>query len=363
MPLQLPHPTTTLHLYRHLLRESTYLPPLCRPWIASRIQGRFRDCLHVQNKESYIKQAHHDLRYLRSANAGHVERMLHLCFLATGRKGKRRRLLATSELRARPAESSDELDHQIRSITASGSLQDKRLHPDGTPRDPDWLDNWDVTKIKAIAASQVLKQAKNWPYTMRRLYDPLTALPTENCFGRPFHRKVARAKLKNHWAGVLAQLLPPLPRGEWDRLAVLAAGGPGADGWRMSPRRVVAQSSSSSTIELPSRSWDWKNFAVKPARQLERGSSRRMKSLTGREDDDPRGHGKATGVRTLSARRLRRSIYNRVWEASPILEPGKANSWRVRWGNLDEKLTNPSARNLRFFNGVDKNGKIVTAKA
>ncbi|OTB03891.1 hypothetical protein M426DRAFT_170814 [Hypoxylon sp. CI-4A] len=342
MPLQIPHPNSPLHLYRHLLREATYLPPLCRPWITQRIQARFRDCRH-KDPEPYIKDAHHQLRYLRSANAGHVTRMLRLCFLATGRVGKRRRLLGASELSSEPPKSSAELDQKTR------LANDKYGQPD-------WLDNWAVDKVRAIAFSQV-EQGINWPHQMRRLIDPKMVIPTENCFGRPLTAKLTRNKLKKHWVTVIRQLLPPLPRSEWDQLGVLARGEADAEHYKIPARRPVAQSH---LLTSDDQTPTWTDFVTTPVRSMERGNSRKMKSLSGDEDEDPRGHGRPTGIRVLGPRRLRRGIYGRVWEASPIVSKyPQSGKWHVTWGKREQTISPPGKRGLQFFQGIDQTGAPI----
>ncbi|KAI1801799.1 hypothetical protein F4811DRAFT_437744 [Daldinia bambusicola] len=341
MPLQIPHPNTPLHLYRHLLREATYLPLLCRPWITERIQARFRDCNEKPDLKPYIKDAHHYLRYLRSANTGHVNRMLRLCHLATGRIGKRRRILGRTELSSVPASNSKQLEERL------ALVKDKQ-------RKPDWLDNWAVDKIYAVATSQVQLQGKSLPFNMRRTLDPNKTIPKENCFGRPLTEKLKRNKLKKHWVSTLRQLLPPMPRGEWEQLGAIARGEADSRYYQMPPRRKVAQSLS---IDDAAPKSTWTDFVTKPIRALERGNSRKMKSLSGREDEDPRGHGRPIGVKVLGRRRLRRSLYVGVWQASPIIEENpRSGKWSVTWGNSEQPLTRPRKKDLQFFQGLDKFG-------
>ncbi|KAI1653742.1 hypothetical protein F4813DRAFT_393327 [Daldinia decipiens] len=341
MPLQIPHPNTPLHLYRHLLREATYLPLLCRPWITDRIQSRFRDCRQKTDPKPHIKDAHHYLRYLRSANIGHVNRMLRLCRLAAGRVGKRRRILGRTELSSSPPSNSDELEERI-------------TLPNGKSREPDWLDNWSVEKVMAIATSQSQQEGKNLPFNMRRTVDPKKVIPKENCFGRPLTAKLARNKLKKHWISILRQLLPPLPRGEWDQLGTIARGEADAQYYKMPPRRQVAQPLSISHAPPEST---WTDFVTKPIRSLERGNSRKMKSLSGREDEDPRGHGRPIGIRVLGRRRLRRSLYIGIWQASPIAEKHpRSGKWSITWGNSEQPVPRPRKKDLQFFQGINKAG-------
>ena len=360
MSFQIPHPSKPLHLYRHLLREATYLPPLCRPWIASRIQARFLDCRYEKDAKPHVKEAHHWLRYLRSANAGHVERLRQICYLVTGRVGKRRRQLANTFLTKTPPANTADLENT-----------DLKVDPDAyiEGREPDWLDNWSEEKLQAVAKSQVVQQDRgkgNWPQTMRRSLDPKRTLPTENSFGRPFPKRVARNKLKRHYASILHQLLPPLPQGEWDRLKDLANGrATGPEDFKMASRRTLAQpvlpEANEEEAGAKDEDWDWTQYATRPARKIERKSSREMKSLTGALDQDPRGQGRPIGVRTLGSRVLRRGIYSRIFECSASMtEVPESGKWKVQWGSSDIRLSKPAAAELRFFEGVDKNGKPTT---
>ncbi|KAI0114350.1 hypothetical protein GGR51DRAFT_441222 [Nemania sp. FL0031] len=369
MPLQIPHPNTPLHLYRHLLRESTYLPPLCRPWIASRIQQRFRDC-RSKNPASYVKQAHASLRYLRSANAGHISRLEHLCLLATGRIGKRRRILATSQLSHRPPADTAELERSRVEAVLETSRSDRTTDALNTPdaanaivspsHRHDWLDNWSLDMITTLAQSQAKHQGNNWPKAMRRGLDTTKVTSGTNCFGRPYGPRLVRNKLKRHWAAVLNSLLPPLPQGEWDHLASLVKGDANVNELIIPPRRPVAQPLQHSDPDLANSQWDWSQHVLQPARVIERGSARRWKSLTGEEDQDPRGHGRPIGLRVMGPRRLQR-VYGRIWAMSPVMkkQPGK-EKWSVSWGEPEQRISAPSTSDLVFFQGVTNNGKVLS---
>ncbi|KAI2468507.1 hypothetical protein F4781DRAFT_267283 [Annulohypoxylon bovei var. microspora] len=349
MPLQIPHPNTPLHLYRHLLREATYLPPLCRPWVIWRIKARYRDCQYKwRDTKRYMKDAHHHLRNFRSANDGHMKRLLRLCYMATGRVGKRRRLLGKSELSSEPPTTSAELDEKA--ILDIINQQQKQQS--------NWLDNWDIGKIKSIAISQAEQSEKNFPYHMRRTIDPKGAIPAENSFGRPLSKKLVQNKLKKHWAQVLRQLLPPIPRGEWDQLGSLARGEADPRHYKLPTRRPVARSVAQSDPPISeSRIPSWADLVNKPIRVTERPNSRRMKSLSGGEDEDPRGHGNKIGVRVPNPRKLRRGLYLPVWEASPIVEKNpRSGRWNVTWGNPKSKISRPRGKDLQFFRGVDEYG-------
>ncbi|KAK8052238.1 hypothetical protein PG993_003623 [Apiospora rasikravindrae] len=352
MPFQLPHPDTAIHLYRHLLREATYVPPYCRPWVTERIRSKFRD-----DRRPNIHKAHQSLRYLRSANAGHVDRTLHLCFLASGRLGKRRRQLASSYLAKDPAVDSDALHQKPLLPTEKDTSSNRKPRPEEPPIQS-WLDNWDIHKIKAVAGAQV-RNTTNLPKQMRKTYDPALVLPTENAWGRPFKPKLAKRKEQKHYAKLLADLMPPVPQGEWDLLQALSLGQAETDMFNVPSRRTVATTpvttQDSPTITAPE--WNWEAYVTKPVRAVERGNSRAFKSLSGACDSDPRGQGRPIGVKIFNPRRLRRSIYGRVWEASPTLTKAKGKGkFQVTFGGARRELSPATTSDLQFFSGVDKQG-------
>ncbi|KAI0481951.1 hypothetical protein GGR56DRAFT_162810 [Xylariaceae sp. FL0804] len=350
MPLQIPHPDHPLHLYRHLLRESTYLPQLVRPWVASRIHARFRECRYKRDPRACIKQAHSQLRFLRSANSGHVERFTQLCYLATGRRGKRRRELIDRTFRVDPAADTADTTETERALRA-GFARDSEQKPAVR----DWLDTWSIAKIMSFAKTQNDAQntwRHNSPRVMRKALEP--KLATEDSFGRPIAAKLYRSRLKKSYQGILYQMLPPLPRGEWDWLAALARGETSAHEAAIPPRRPVALSGSASTKRT---SWDWTRYAIEPARKIERANSRSHMSSTGAEDHDPRGPGRPIGTKVLSRKKLQ-SIYTQVWETCAVLRAETKSGAKWEWGQRTVPMSRPSAGDLEIFRGVSSDGKV-----
>ncbi|KAI0016823.1 hypothetical protein F4780DRAFT_660111 [Xylariomycetidae sp. FL0641] len=375
MPLRIPHPAleNVLHVYRHLLREATYLPLLARPWISERIRDRFRANRFEERKtKTCIKAAHQTLRYLRSANAGHVQRLKKLCFMATGRIGKRSRVLKRKLLSADIGADADALAVAAEITRGFDSYSNiPKRQRDRQDRHVDWLDQWSEQKIQAIASTQVENQNSTWPSQMRRTIDPAKAVPTESIWGVPFTPKLARNKYKKHYVGILDNLMAPLPEGEWHHLAALAQAPRDSEYLVLPSRRPVAQQQ----VEEPERSTKkaprlglsnpghWSQRVRNPARVVERDSSRSMKSLSGEEDNDPRGHGRPIGVKMMHPRRLRRAIYGKVWEASPLLvQDPRTEKWSAVWGGAQRDLSRPSARELSFFEGLKDDGVPLPAK-
>lgn len=222
-------------------------------------------------------------------------------------------------------------------------------------RPRDWLDNWDTAKIQALSKGQIDAGA-NQVKKMRGNWQPDKAIPKENAWGLPFHPKTARRKELKHYASLLSQILPPLPKGEWDALQALSTGKAEESMYRIPSRRPVAVPTAARSVERPEAAWKWEEYVMKPVRAIERKGSRKMKSLSGVVDDlDPRGPGVPIGVRALKPRAMRRGVYTRVWEACPILDKTAGGKWQATYGG-HQRLFSPSpASDLGFFAGIPSN--------
>ena len=370
-----PHPGTPLHLYRHLLREASYLPPVCEPYISKRIKSRYRECRNSQKPKLYIQKAHHDLRLLRAANAGDLQRMVRIFNDAFGRQGKRRRELVTSFFKKPAVSNSDDLEKTIASMlpsspsssSSSSSPKDPKTRVDGSnatvtsdPKRQDWLDDWDVGKLHAHARSQLTQAQDNFPKKMpsKMRAPPEKIIPQLNIWGKPFAPKPARTKLRKHWVSVLHQTLPPLPKGEWDTLRDLALGNAGPE-WDSPPRRIQAELLSG---EDSKEEWDWVKYATTPVCQVERSKSRNMRALSGQiEKDDLSNPQGAPNVHILRGRTLRRAVYRKLWESASIVEKTETKTgtkWNFTWGGTSKTIQKASSVHQECFEGVDGHGKL-----
>lgn len=271
--------------------------------------------------------------------------------------------MASSSLAKEPAVDSDALDKKpLFPSTAddrkTNTASSKSMRNQHRPAPPGWIDNWDVNKIRAIAEAQVRSSTNDWPKQMRKSIDPARVLPKENAWGRPFTPKVVKRKEQKHFARILADLMPPLPRGEWDLLESLSLGRAETKIFEIPSRRTMATPpvASQESTKDTNPEWDWAAYATKPVRAVERSNSRTIKSLSGASDEDPRSQGRPIGVKHFGRRRLRRSIYSRVWETSPILETSAKEKIQVTFGKAHRELSPAAATDLQFFMGVDDEG-------
>ncbi|KAL1888893.1 hypothetical protein Sste5346_009277 [Sporothrix stenoceras] len=353
-----------LHIYRSLLREASYLPPVCRAQIDPRIRVRFRRHRKDQAPEKRLRQALHGFRNLRAANLGDMGRMRRVLLLTFGRIGWRRHDLLEDLCRQTQPANSAQLEDQIRETQAA------------SPRD--WLESWNKEKILAFAKSQSSRTLHNSPrpeMTWRKL-DPKSAIPPMNIWGKPFADKPARSKEMKWWKMCLNRILPPLPRGEWELLEQLATGVAGSQ-WNVPARRPLATTatpSAPSTSSLQDASgvepaadgdieaWDWEKYLSGPVRAVERPNSRRFR-LASNPFPTPASSpydGPAIGFHNYTPRFWRR-LYREIWQLTAVMEEkagGRAKGWQITWGGTPLRPLQPTAASLEFFEGVDSKGAV-----
>ncbi|KJR84907.1 uncharacterized protein SPSK_09470 [Sporothrix schenckii 1099-18] len=344
-----------LHVYRSLLREASYLPPVCRTRIEPRIRFRFRRHRADPNPEKRLRQALHDFRNLRAANLGDMDRMRKVMMLSFGRIGWRRHELLADLCRLKQPDNSGQLEDQLREAHATA------------PRD--WLGTWDKGKILAFARSQAGRNLRNSPrpnFSSKRL-EPRTAVPAMNIWGKPFAEKPARLKEKKWWKQCANRILPPLPRGEWELLKQLATGEAGSH-WAVPSRRSSAASAVTSLQDtLPAadggiETWDWEKYLAGPVRAVERSNSRRFR-LASRPFPAPLSSpfdGPAIGYHNYTPRFWRR-LYGEIWQLTAVMESkagGQASGWDITWGGTSLQPLSPTAASLEFFEGVDSKGAL-----
>lgn len=323
-PLRIPKPQTPLHLYRHLLREASYLPPPARPFIDKQIKDRFaraRDDTEDRSAK-HIREAHHDLRYLRAANAGDMARMRRVLFLAFGRLGRRRRELM-SDLVLRDVPTDTEALEKYAAEAYAIASENRKI---------DWLDSWDVEKLRRFARSQVEAELNNSPKPPLTIHQtiPAKAIPAENSWGRPLAPKLYRTKLKKLWKAVADKCMPPLPREEWETLRAIAE--ETVQGrWLPPPRRALARIITRDG--QGGHKWNWQAYAVKPVAVVDRLANRRNKLLTGALDDNtPTSDPQPIGCHNYTRRAWRRMMSD-VWHLSATMEKKPSGrNWDIAWG-------------------------------
>ena len=122
-----------LYLYRHLLRECSYLPPAWRETITSAIRGRFRRHRRKDPRaKAHRAGAFNALRSLRAANGGDKIVMERFIQRGLGRSGQRRRQLLDPFLRSQGPTDSDALDALLDGTSVKDTTKPEK---DQTPTD------------------------------------------------------------------------------------------------------------------------------------------------------------------------------------------------------------------------------------
>lgn len=371
--------TPILHLYRHLLREASYLPPVCQPYATKRIKSQFDTHRYERPNDPlvkhHIKKAHHDLRFLRAANHGHMDNMYRVLLLTFGRTGKRRRELVNQLVKKELPSDTAELAKQMEetSITPRAPITpetESKTPPAGstartyTPLPPDFLDEWDLQKLEAFVKSQISASPEHSPRPTlkRKNANPMKDIPSENIFGRPLAKKLHRSKLRKAWVKIINRVLPPIPKQEWETLRSLALGEADKSLWVMPARRPMGTASLQDNDNASAGEqniWDWKSYATKPTRLVERNKSRFEQLRSGERGDGPYDRG-PIGAHTFTTRSWKR-MYIKIWEQTATMEKQLKESgqvrWNVQWGRVSEAdAPLPTDAQLEFFtdtsNGV-----------
>ncbi|KAH8846458.1 hypothetical protein MCOR27_003668 [Pyricularia oryzae] len=366
MPLQLPAPKTPLHLYRHLLREASYLPPVIRPCFTERIVSKFRQHQHDPEPTARIRKTTQRLRTMRAAVAGDLKSLEKVIQTGFGRTGFRRRQLLSDFLPREPPPDSTALqqflDWKFGNGPPPAHLMKFRARSSQKMLPYDWLDSWDTDKLAALlkAQSQVPDLPNNNTVGARQL-DVYRDVPKRSGFGRPFPGRTARTKVKKAWKILAEKLLPPVPEEEWNVLRDLAHGKDMARG-QVLPRRPVAGLSEDINLELAKQSWDMENYLLQPARWVDRKSSRRRVLFTGiPQPNDELGFSPEGLSSKMTTRNMRR-IYATVWRMTPFMEKKDAPGarWNVKFGQPNTlRNTDTSQTWHHVFQGVDQDGSPI----
>lgn len=404
-----------IHLYRHLLRQTSYLPGPLQPAISLQISKTFRDHatppLHLEDATGWISarlQAGNEaLCTLRAAVGGHSKALREVAYAAFGRIGARReelmKVVATKEPRRPVASNSAELERALQEEKQSqqGTLpsHDQDLTVNRYP----WLREWDLPFIMALARSQRLQEGNAAPDAFPKKpisgsLSPEDAVPAENAWGRPLPPRRRAAVLARWWQALASKLAPPVSREEWELLRRLALGMPGdgdltENGWTLPPRRAAARpveygdgdrdrdrdghSPETAGGRTATGTWNWHSYASKSVRAVERHRSRSRKIYYGDSVVDDSHHPfemarPPTKVTPLTPRRMRR-MWRDVWETTSYVTErqenrGKGTSnkdrkWDFVWGLGRPEVWTAAHNDAIFFEGVDAKGKVMASSS
>ena len=361
----------TLHLYRHLLREITYLPPAFSSIISNHVTHRFhqhaKDRTHLKKRLARARSA---LRNIKAANHGDKERMEALISKGFGRSGKRRLELVSNFVVAQGPNDSSSLEALLEVPKETPSNKEAANPVEGTtenshaktvtkPRKYGFLEKWDKPKLVQFLESQRRVQQNNndgvsWEGKPIRSVNQNARVPEKNIWGKPPSEILVRAKQAKWWKRHADKILPPLGKGEWDLLQRLSSGAQKEGEWRIPARRTPAKPLSGNANHTEPE-WDWEEYATKPAAVIERPQMARAKRYFGESDSSPflgQPHRD-----TVSERWFRRT-YARTWQKTAYMEQDPNTlKYKFTWGKLDKTPPPATERQSVLFEGVDGRGR------
>ncbi|RGP67438.1 hypothetical protein FSPOR_5998 [Fusarium sporotrichioides] len=397
------------HLYRHILRETSYLPPAIRPTITTQIRSKFRG--HRRNdplRDKHRAKGTNVLRKLRAANSGHKKWMEELLMHAFGRKGSRRRSLMSSFVRPEPPSDTEALEEMIKDAQADQKPDDgvvaksaeTTIEDDSSPGEqkakkekagsaidtpsdgkeevprkilvrrgpkplePTFYHKWDVPKLAKLLSSQrSLQQSVNmsWPKSSIRGLDPDMDTPKTNIWGKPTPERVYQAKRAHFWRRSIPKAMPPLDNSEWEFLGRLSNGAQEEEQWKIPERRTAAKPVRlvKTRNKSPTLDWDWESYATQPTNKVERINPLAQFAHVGPDKTDhPYHHHSDRDLKELTPRWFRRA-YQRIWHLSPKMETRPTTGKNIFvWGTFNPGVTAPSRRQLEIFDGVDSKGQV-----
>lgn len=289
--------------------------------------------------------------------------MTRILYLSTGRRGRRRRTLIAQNFLIDKAAT-----HKKARSPASlpSSLKLPTLHR-GEPLESDWLDNWDLPKLTALAESQSRRELFAFKREIKgnQIVPGMKDIPAENALGLPLGAKATRRHVRKWYKRVIDKIMAPVPREEWEAFGRLARGKDKL--WEKGSPARRTMCGGGETKE--GRGWDWKAYAVEPVRSIERGQSRKMKGRTGEQGEAPYGLGNAIGLNRYERARLWRRLYGWVWEAMPTMEAVEnGKKWKIEWGEKEvREVPLPMPAQMAFFEGAPegaggKGGRGIRSK-
>ena len=318
--------THTLHLFRALLRQSSYLPdPAARQFFHQYISFRFRqhhpggnssagkrDTQWPRIDESryftLLRTARKGLVFLQRANDGHERHLKKVLAMTYGRTGKHRHELL------RPFRIPDVPVQQLARMKSTSPASRKLPLLS--------------RKLQALIKSQVQRKLSLFSRSGRPTLDP--KIPVKNAWGRPMPMKRVR-NMRRRWFGLtLHNVMPPLPEEQWNRLRGLATGQIGWDG--IVPRRGSAKES---------------GYKYTVVRGTVQGGTRIVSK-----------------PHQLTPRYMRH-LWTVIFLECPLMTPDESKTlgWTVRWGDIKSsipvQLFTNQQENEDMFEGVNEYGKVM----
>jgi hypothetical protein len=376
-PAQTAQNLKAIHLFRALLRETTYLPDsAARQYFRKYVVARFKAYQPAKNatvnrdtgrnidnfrlkgykrrKTSVItlrtpeklRIGNKALNYLRRANHGEIHCLERVLMATYGRWGRRKHILMRPLLQPESSEEPGDDEPEAVAPLQQAYYSDKPyLSFFEAPKEKNGETQTKLStrfpKLKAVLGAQ--KSAGGLGISSLA-----PTFPAKNIWQRPMPIKRARNIVKKWFNETMIKLLPPLPEEEFQRLEGLSAGKAKWDGVvrrrkpginRFPPEpETEEQAQQTSNQIIHSGLWFEKpSPAVRPVGSVARG----------------RPH-------AITPRFMRR-IYAKIFDRSCMLEWDESRSkWMAIWGNTEAARSKIMPKlDMSLFSGVDQRGRLL----
>ncbi|KAF4125480.1 hypothetical protein GMORB2_4320 [Geosmithia morbida] len=362
-----------LHIYRHLLREISYLPPAFSSTISDQVRHQFHQHANSPTHAKLrLSRARAGLRTIMAANRGDTDCMTRLMAKGFGREGKRRRQLVSEFVVSQGVGDSSSLEKMLEAATvdddgvAATTPDDARSSTKKRKDKNAFLDRWDRPKLLQFLKTQQRAQNETktsviWGGSPIKTVDDMAGIPATNSWGKPPSETLVRAKQAKWWKRHADKIMPPIDKGEWQLLQRLSDGAQSQRGseWAIPPRRTPAVSLSGPVEEDTKSRLDASAFHS--AAFVDRPRTVRLRRYTGESRDAGPYTGKPHRD-TISDRWFRRA-YRRVWRKTSYAEmDANTLKYTFTWGKASStSLPPPSPTQSTVFDGVDDNGQPKSA--
>ena len=322
------HNQETLHLFRALLRQCSYLPDAAartffHNYVISRFRkhhptnifspkgrGRRQISLRGQRQVDLQRTARKGLLFLQRANDGHPRHLGRILAMTYGRIGKRRHELL------KPLMIPDIPTDQ----TALETVSNPGLQ--GLPQPS--------RQLQALVKSQATKRLSFFSRPVRPTLKP--HIPEKNAWGRPMPVRRVRNMRKRWYGATLDSIMPSLPEQDWFRLRDLASG---------------------------KTRWEGPVQRRGPDKGLGRKHDIVRGTITG-------GTGFLSSPHRLTPRYMRR-LWTKIFAQCPLMkrDESRKSGWDVKWGDIistkEMALRRGSQDSLAMFEGVDEHGRVLSS--
>ncbi|KAL5612875.1 hypothetical protein BROUX41_004046 [Berkeleyomyces rouxiae] len=347
IPLQ--KPIQKLHLYRHLLREASYLPRPCRQYVRGQIFHKFRvNQFRETRVDEHIDDGYSALRTIRAANAGELNRMYRIALLTFGRIGEHRIRRLNAFMRPDGPRNADAVEEQLTQEMINFKKQE--LGPKRTRI----LTQWPIEKLGDYLKTQVDQQNSvpkvMWPKSgLTKAAPTRGTVPELSVWGTPLSENSQKYRTAAWWRRTKERIIPPMTETRFARLKNLACGIDNGKPLEVTPRRAVDKKYLEELKHKRETWWEFGDDIRASTALVERQKSRPFIRRSGLIDQSP---WRLERWSPLTARNLQR-IFRFVYYSASTSKVDPVSLKRTNtWGSIEMEFKKGTSKHSALFSGV-----------